>query len=301
MKTLIIGSSGQLGKEFSYLMEKDDKLSFLMPSSASLDITRKDSLRTYLKIHQPEIVLNFAAYTNVDNSELEPQKAMKVNNLGVKNVVDELNEVQIPLLHISTDYVFGRNGKGPYKILDNHEPINVYGESKYLGEKNILSFSKKAIIIRTASLYSLYGKNFFKTFSEILIENKKIEVVNDQQISITWAYDLAKALVEILTLIKNSKEWRKRQAIDILHLVNTDYTSWYNVAMYIAQYMQQYHVNYANLEVIPISSKDWKVNTPRSEDSRLEFCGKIDQLGQVSMPYWKDSIEKALNLYFKEQ
>jgi len=107
--------------------------------------------------------------------------------------------------------------------------------------------------------------------------------------------------MEILILIKNSKKWRKTQAIDILHLVNTDYTSWYNVVMYIAQYMQQYHANYANLEVIPISYKDWKVNTPRSEDSRLEFCGKIDQLGQVSMPYWKDSIEKALNLYFKEQ
>lgn len=298
MRILLIGGSGQLGMEFLALI-KNYKFDCLHPNSKELDITNVENLKFFFNNNSFDLVLNFSAYTDVDKAEDEYELALKTNHIALKNLVKISNSNNKPLIHISTDYVFGKYGNAPYEINSEVGALNKYGYSKLLGEKEIISNSNKAIIIRTASLYGQYKKNFFKTFFDILISKKTIDVVADQTISITWSYDLSLAIIELLSMIDKSSTWMHNNSLDIIHIVNKGHTTWFEVANLISSTLNKIN-QVDNLFIVnPILYKDWGSKTERSLDSRLNFYGEIPNLGKLKMPNWKISLIVALKGYLK--
>ena len=298
MKILLIGGSGQLGLEFLSL-KIPNNLSFLSPDSNQLDIRNRVQIKNFVEKYNPDIVLNFSAYTNVNKAEENLEDCLEINHIGVKNLVTCLNNRSIPLIHISTDYVFGRYDKGPYKALDKRGSVNNYGYSKLLGEDEIIKFSKKAIIIRTASLYGLFGDNFFKSFFKSLNEKKEMHVINDQKISLTWSYDLSICILDLLKKIERSKSWKDKNSIDIIHLINKGYTSWFEVAKIISDSINKKKYKKDITKVHPIKAIDWKNSAERPTDSRLSSSNIVDGLDIIEMPLWRDSLEKAIKIYLK--
>lgn len=297
MKILLIGASGQLGQELFPLINNDRNLFILTPSSKELNLLNKKLIEDYIDSNKPDLVINLSAYTNVDLAEIESNLAMKINFEGIKDLGCICSLYLIPLIHISTDYVFGDKSSGPHKINDIHDPINVYGKSKSLGEEFLLKNCDKTIIIRTASLYGLYGKNFFKTFIDILNKEKEINVVNDQSISLTWTYDLSVAILQLINLFRRNNNISNIGNNTILHIVNKGFTNWYDVASKIAEYMLKVNNDSERLIVNPVDSKEWGAKANRSKDSRLKSYGKI--LGdELMMPEWSISLNNVLDLYF---
>ena len=298
MKVLLLGGSGQLGQELKEV-HKNKEVCLLSPSSTEVNILNDSKLANYIKLNKPEIILNFSAFTNVDLAEKSIKKNNDINFNGVKNIIKYANEFDIPLIHLSTDYVFGKFDKGPYLIDSKLGSVNKYGSSKLNAELEMLNNLHKGIIIRTASLYGIYGSNFFKTFINVLRNKKEIDVIIYQKISITWSQDLALAIAKILDFIKKEKDWVCSKKIDILHLVNKGYTNWYEVASFIALELENLSNTKNQYKVNSILASEWHINTPRPKDSRLKFEGKISSLGKVEMPDWKSSLIKALDLYLE--
>ena len=238
MKILLIGGSGQLGQEL-LSWRGNNQFQIFSPSYKELNISNKENLEKFIHHIEPDIVLNFSAYTNVDQAEINYDDCLEVNYESVINLVEILNNSNLPLIHVSTDYVFGKYGEGPYSFDDKPGAINKYGITKLKGENEIKKSSNKAIIIRTASLYGEFGKNYFKTFISLLNDKKELEVISNQKISVTWSKDLVKVIFELLKNIKNTKEWKNHNGVEILHLVNEGYTSWYEVAENLANLMNQ--------------------------------------------------------------
>lgn len=298
MKILLLGGSGQLGSQF-LLLKDIFNFEFITPLSKELDITNIKNLEGFFKEHSFDLVLNFSAFTNVDNAEDNLNLALELNYLAIKNLTSITNFYDKPLIHISTDYVFGKYGSAPFDIGSKAGALNNYGFSKLLGEEEIINHSHKAIIIRTASLYGNYKKNFFKTFIDILTTKKTIDIVSDQRISLTWSYDLSIAIFELLELISNSISWNKNKSVNIIHLVNEGHTTWYEVAKVISSNINQIN-NYNNPSIVnPILYSDWTSKTKRPMDSRLSFNGKIPNLGLLKMPKWQPSLIKAIKIYLK--
>ncbi len=298
MKILLIGGSGQLGQEL-LSWRGNNQFQIFSPSSKELNISNKENLEKFIHHIEPDIVLNFSAYTNVDQAEINYDDCLEVNYESVINLVEILNNSNLPLIHVSTDYVFGKYGEGPYSFDDKPGAINKYGITKLKGENEIKKSSNKAIIIRTASLYGEFGKNYFKTFISLLNDKKELEVISNQKISVTWSKDLVKVIFELLNNIKNTKEWKNHNGVEILHLVNEGYTSWYEVAENLANLMNQASKGKFFYQVKPILAKDWHVKTPRPNDSRLKFYGTIQNLCDLKMPDWNDSLRKAFELFVK--
>ncbi len=298
MKILLIGGSGQLGQEL-LSWRGNNQFQIFSPSSKELNISNKENLEKFIHHIEPDIVLNFSAYTNVDQAEINYDDCLEVNYESVINLVEILNNSDLPLIHVSTDYVFGKYGEGPYSFDDKLGAINKYGITKLKGENEIKKSSNKAIIIRTASLYGEFGKNYFKTFISLLSDKKELEVISNQKISVTWSKDLVKVIFELLNNIKNTKEWKNHKGVEILHLVNEGYTSWYEVAENLANLMNQASKGKFFYQVKPILAKDWHVKTPRPNDSRLKFYGTIQNLCDLKMPDWTDSLRKAFELFVK--
>lgn len=299
MRILLIGGSGQLGTEFLTLV-KNYKFDYLYPNSKELDITNINDLEFFFSNNAFDIILNFSAYTNVDKAEDEYDVALKINHHALINIVNIANLFNKPLIHISTDYVFGENDNAPYDVNSEVGALNKYGHSKLLGEKEIISHSNKAIIIRTASLYGQYGKNFFKTFLNILLSEKTINVVSDQRISITWSYDLSLAIIKLLSMISKSHSWRHQNSIDIIHMINKGHTNWFEVATLISSTLNKINKSENLFIVKPILYSDWGSKTKRPLDSRLNFNGEIPNLGKLKMPNWETSLMLALEQYLKD-
>ena len=297
MIILIFGSSGQLGSEF-LLLNRNPKLKFLTPNSKDLDITNKIKLDKFFKDNHPDVVLNLSGYTDVDEAEDDYNKANKINHLGVQFIKDLCNQYKSLLIHISTDYVFGGALSGPFSDCDQTSPINKYGYSKDYGEKEIIKNADKALIIRIASLYGRYKKNFLKSFINILISDKKINVVSDQLISLTYSYDIASFIMSIIEDYTNTDINNKfYNGCNIIHAANKGYTNWYDVAKIIA-----YELNYAfkdmdQLEVKKIKSNQWVSKALRPKDSRLVLSNDLNFNSLYQMPHWEDSLKHACKLY----
>ena len=294
MKILLIGGSGQLGSELLSLDIKNE-YKFLSPASSQLNIVNKDKINSYIKENNPDLLLNFSAYTDVNKAEKNLNDCLAINHLGVKNLVEVLNNFSIPLIHISTDYVFGKVGNGPYKIYDKRGSLNNYGYSKLLGEDEIIKFYKKAIIIRTASLYGLYGSNFLKNYINILKKDKIINAITDQKISLTWSFDLSLAILSLIKQIDLKKVFNDQETIKIMHLVNKGYTTWYEVANVISDFINKKANNKNYTYVNAIKSREWTSLASRPRDSRLYF----DNIVNIEMPFWKDSLNKVIKIYIK--
>jgi len=284
MKLLITGSNGQLGSEIKDLASEYENLECVFKDLPELDICDTETLTTIISDQHINAVINCAAYTAVDKAEEDLVTASKVNAKGVLNLVNALKKVDGKLIHISTDYVFDGNHSQPYKESDPVSPIGVYGESKRAGELAVLSSSIDAIVIRTSWLYSAYGNNFVKTMLRLGNDKKSIQVVSDQKGTPTFAKDLAKTCLDILSNTGSTSISKKGK---IYHYSNEGVTSWYDFAKAIME------LGSIDCKVRPIKTKDYPTPAKRPHFSVLNKT-KIKKDFNIEIPYWRDSLDKCV-------
>ena len=200
MRVLVTGSKGQLGSEIRDLYTNYENIEFIFKDLPELDISNINSLNSFIIDQNINAVINCAAYTAVDKAEKNIELAERVNSIGVSNLVKVLDKVNGKLIHISTDYVFDGTNSLPYKESDPVSPIGVYGKTKRAGELVVINSKIDAIIIRTSWLYSSYGNNFLKTMIRLGKDKELINVISDQIGTPTYAKNLAKACLDILSI-----------------------------------------------------------------------------------------------------
>ena len=284
MKVLITGSNGQLGSEIKELASGYENLECVFKDLPKLDICDTETLTTIISDQHINAVINCAAYTAVDKAEEDLVTASKVNAKGVLNLVNALKKVDGKLIHISTDYVFDGNHSQPYKESDPVSPIGVYGETKRAGELAVLSSSIDAIVIRTSWLYSAYGNNFVKTMLRLGNDKKSIQVVSDQKGTPTFAKDLAKTCLDILSNAGSTNISKKGS---LYHYSNEGVASWYDFARAIME------ISNIDCNIIPIETKDYPTQAIRPLYSVLDKS-KITSDFKVTIPHWRDSLANCL-------
>lgn len=273
-KILITGAKGQLGQELSKLL-KDA----LLTDREELDITNMEAVQKFVADNGVQTIINCAAYTNVDAAEDDELKAYQLNVTGPEN----LAKTGCTIIHISTDYVFDGKNYKPYEPSDEARPLSVYGKTKLKGEEAVLKNAKTAVIIRTAWLYSPYGKNFVKTMRRLGEEKNEISVVTDQIGTPTYAGDLAKAIVQILPQIKDKQK-------TVYHFTNEGVCSWYDFAVEIMS------LSKLKCNVLPIPSSAYPTKAVRPLYSVLSK-EKIKQDFNLTVPHWKEGLKRCLKQF----
>ena len=286
-KILVTGANGQLGNSIKELISKSnfDHYHFDFVDLNEINLADESAIRTYFSKHHFTAVLNCAAYTAVDLAETETEICYKINADAVGIIAQECKKQNALLIHISTDYVFSGNGISPYLPENETDPQNIYGKSKLLGEKLAFENNPKTIVIRTAWVYSPYGKNFVKTM-KFLFENKEeISVVADQKGIPTLAIDLAEAMLTILE--------SKKEIYGVYHYTNANQTDWFEFATEIKNALAE--------KIAPETLKIQKINaistaeypTPaqRPMYSVLDLA-KIQNDFNVKVYDWKESLHK---------
>ena len=287
MKVLITGSNGQLGSEIKELASDYENLECIFKDLPELDICDSEVLNTFIINQHINAVINCAAYTDVDKGEEEALVALKVNSEGILNLVNALKKVDGKLIHISTDYVFDGNHSLPYKESDPVSPLGVYGETKRDGELAVLNSSIDAIVIRTSWLYSGYGNNFVKTMLRLGNNKKSLNVIFDQKGTPTFAKDLAKTCLDILSYASSTKISNKG---NLYHYSNEGVTSWYDFATAIME------ISNIDCKVIPIETKDYPTQAKRPLYSVLDKS-KIKSDFKVTIPHWRDSLTNCIKKF----
>ena len=289
MKVIVTGACGQLGSELRNV-SRGSAHSFVFTDVVQasgegvryLDITDASSVRDLFTAEKPDAVVNCAAYTNVDKAEDDPAGADLLNRQAVRNIALAALECQAAVIHISTDYVFGGDGRIPYKEDDPKNPLGVYGRTKLAGETELLQSGCKAIIIRTAWLYSPYGKNFVKTMASLMASRPEVGVVADQTGSPTCAADLAEVIYGIIdrNLLSLS---------GVYHFSDDGVVSWFDFAREICR------LGGYSCKVKPLRSEEFPSKVKRPHYSVLDKS-KIKETFGVEVPYWKDSLARCLKM-----
>jgi len=282
MKIIITGGHGQLGSDVSTLLSK--KHNVISIGSKELDISNKAAVESIILKEQPNVLINCAAYTAVDNCETEKERAFEVNAKGPENLAIAMESITGRLIHISTDYVFDGNKAATenYVESDPTSPLSEYGRSKLTGEDSINSHSSNHLILRTAWLYGKNGNNFLKTILKLAIADPKreLKVVNDQYGSLTWTDTLAR---QIETVLSNTMQ-------GIVHATAEDSSTWYEGACYFLDTME---VPY-NLS--PCTTAEYPTPAHRPSNSILEN-NRLKQAGFSVFNSWQEDINHFVKLY----
>jgi len=274
---LITGSEGQLGSELKRLYSLKEAY---FATRNSLDITNINVLQKFMEEHSITGIINCAAYTAVDKAETDQENCFNVNSYGVANLSKTSNAFNIPLLHISTDYVFSGNNFLPYKETDAVDPKSIYATSKVKGEEAFFKYAKSGVILRTSWLYSEFGSNFLKTILKLGKERDNLDIISDQIGTPTYAYDLANIIYKIMpSLAKEEKE--------IYHFSNEGIASWYDFAYEIIS-MKQIDCN-----VRAIETKDYPLPAKRPSYSVLNKT-KIKEKFNIETRHWKEALSECI-------
>lgn len=288
MNVLVTGSNGQLGNAMR-IAARDSKDNYIFTDVAELDITDADAVRRAVKNNCIDVIVNYAAYTNVEKAEDDARFAEMLNAGAVRNLADAIRDNGGVLIHISTDYVFGGNqGNTPRREDEPVNPTGVYGLTKLHGEQEIKASGVRAIILRTAWLYSEFGKNFVKTMLNLTATKPELKVVFDQCGTPTYAQDLADAIVDII-------EDRKIAGKEgIYHFSNEGVCSWYDFTKSIAELAGN-----VSCDIQPCHSDEFPSRVVRPSYSVLDKT-KFKQTFNRIIPYWRDSLKVCIN-NLKEQ
>jgi len=277
---LVTGSKGQVGSELQKLAANYN-YNFFFTDRDSLDITDQTAIHNFVTENDIGTIINCAAYTAVDKAENDRVNVDKVNHIATKYLAQTAQEKNIQLIHISTDYVFdGKNFK-PYNEDDTTNPNGVYGATKLAGEQAMQKINpKNSIIIRTSWVYSSFGANFVKTMLRLGKEKEQIGVIFDQVGTPTYARDLAQAILDIIPDIKN-------ETVAIYHYSNEGVLSWYDFAKEIMRMAK------LDCTINPIETKEYPTPAVRPHYSLLNKA-KIKNEFNLTIPYWKDSLDECL-------
>ena len=277
---LVTGSSGQVGNEIKAI-SSDYSYNFFFTDRNNIDITSKDSIKEFCQTNSINVIINCAAYTAVDKAQSDIENADLVNRKAVKKLSIVAKELNIKLIHISTDYVFdGKNFK-PYVEEFQTNPQSVYGKTKLDGENEIRDINPlNSIIIRTSWVYSYYGNNFVKTMLRLGKEKEELGVIFDQVGTPTYAKDLAITILDIIPQIENSK-------VEIYNYSNEGVLSWYDFAKEIMKMAK------LNCKINPIETYQYPTPAKRPHFSLLNKS-KIKSKFNLEIPYWKDGLDDCL-------
>ncbi len=319
---LVTGTNGQLGSELRALVEsnalswvdprvkpEDDEsrhsreggnpainydlsmYHFHFVTKNELDITKKEEVEEFIVKNDIKIIINCAAYTAVDRAEDDQTNADTINHLAVRYLAEISNELDIRLIHISTDYVFDGKNYRPYTETDITNPINEYGRTKLEGENAMIAANPpNSIIIRTSWVYSSYGTNFVKTMLVLGKEKESLNVIYDQVGTPTYAKDLAKTILEII----QHSTLNIQHSVEVYHYSNEGVLSWYDFAKEI--------MRMAKLEckINPIETKEYPTLAARPHYSLLNKA-KIKNKFNLEIPYWKDSLSDCITKIMSDE
>ena len=281
MNILVTGANGQLGNEMRRLGAVSPN-NYIFTDVAELDITNAEAVMYVAKHYSIDAIINCAAYTNVDKAESDEVTAELINATAVANLAAAMKEVGGTLFHVSTDYVFGSEGNTPRTEEMPLNPLGVYGRTKLHGEQAILESGCKALIFRTAWLYSEFGNNFLKTMLRLTAEKEQLNVVFDQVGTPTYAGDLALAIFSIIEAgVYEGNE-------GIYHFSNEGVCSWYDFAVEIAA-----AAGHTNCRINPCHSSEFPSPVTRPPYSVLDKT-KIKNTFDIDIPHWRESMEYCI-------
>ncbi len=276
-KILLTGGTGQVGYELQTTLKPLGNV--WAPNRQEFDLSDPESLRAKIQAYQPNLIVNPAAYTAVDQAESEPELAHATNAEAPRIMAEEAHKLGIPLIHYSTDYVFDGAKTQPYTEEDEPNPLNVYGKTKLEGERAIQQAHDQYLILRTSWVYSpTRGKNFYRTMLRLFQEKEEIRVVDDQIGAPTSAQFLAEKTAEILSQLKPNEEGEDRWGV--YHLTEPEVMSWYGFAHKIAQDAVEMGLNLKTKKIWPIPSSEFEMAAKRPCNSQID-CSNIFRFGLV--------------------
>lgn len=296
MNILVTGANGQLGNEMRIITRESGDTYFFTDvnrqegvETVFLDITDLQAIRDMVAAHQIDAIVNCAAYTNVDAAESNESLAEKLNAEAPENLARAMKEVNGLLVQISTDYVFGKEPYNiPCKETQQGTPTGVYGMTKLHGEQKIKAVGCKHVIIRTAWLYSEFGKNFCKTMMNLTATKPQLKVVFDQCGTPTYALDLAKNIAHVLADYSRESKSDKYSKAGIYHYSNEGVCSWYDFTKMIAEYNGT-----TACDVQPCHSNEFPSPVTRPSYSVLDKT-KIKETFGIRIPYWTESLKQCI-------
>lgn len=286
---LVTGGSGQLASALA--AAGGDRVRRV--GRPDFDFDRPDSLEHVFHETAPALVVNAAAYTGVDAAETNQAAAYRANRDGPALLARLCQQAGVPLIHVSTDYVFDGLKGAPYVETDSTAPPGVYGASKLAGETAVLASCDRAVVLRTSWVYAATGKNFVRTMLDAARKTNRLRVVADQQGCPTAAVDLAAAILAIIGLIQ-AQGWQQRFR-GVFHAAGTGWTTWHGLASVVFEEAERHGL--AKPEVLAIATADWPTPARRPPDSRLE-CGRLAATFGVALPAWRDGLARTIDAIF---
>lgn len=286
MKVLITGRNGQVAQALLSSLAGLGELTCL--GRAELDLSDAQAIRQRVRTLRPDLIINAAAYTAVDQAETDADNAFAINAVAPGVLAEEAKALGVPLIHYSTDYVFDGSKASPYREDDEPQPLGVYGQSKLAGEQAITAAGGDYLILRTSWVYSLYGRNFLLTMQRLLQEREELRVVSDQVGAPTWAgtiADTTRALIE---------QWQQGTPgpWGTYHLTGLGETSWFGFAEAIGEQLRSTGKPCARL--VPIASSEYPTPAQRPLNSRLD-CSRLQTAWNVRLPTWQGALADCLN------
>ncbi len=282
---LVVGRTGQLAIA---LAAAAGARAVMCLGREVIDFDRPAGIAAALAERRPDLVINAAAYTAVDKAETDIGAARRANATGPAALARFCATADIPLIHVSTDYVFDGTKGAPYRENDPPNPIGVYGATKWEGELAVLAACPKALIVRTSWVYAPYGKNFVLTMLKAAERLPRLRVVADQIGAPTAAADLAAALLAVSDQI--AKGWRDDYA-GLYHAVGAGWTSWHGLAQEAVAAATRH--GRPQVEIEAITTADWPTPVRRPADSRLD-CGRLEKVFDLRLPAWQDAVQRTV-------
>lgn len=290
MKILITGKNGQVGHELMSTLAPLGKV--VGVDLKECDLTQSAAIDALLERVRPDIIINPAAYTEVDKAESEPTIAHAVNAQAPKIFARYAARHNIPIVHFSTDFVFDGSKAEPYLEDDDANPKSVYGKTKWLGEEAVRKMAAKHIIIRTSWVFGCHGVNFLKTILKLAAERDRLSVVSDQFGAPTSARLLADAVAQIVKELGEPGSYRK---YGTYHVAATGETSWYGYAKAVVEAAKKFglETKLTPEQIKPVASKENPMPAPRPANSRLDTT-KVRTIFSVRLPKWQQEVEKVV-------
>jgi dTDP-4-dehydrorhamnose reductase len=285
---LLLGATGQVGHEIKRLLEPDFDL--VMAGRDTIDLSHPKAAAQRVAALKPDVVINAAAYTAVDQAETEVALSQTINGVAPGYLATVTKQVGARLIHLSTDYVFDGSQSSPYLESNEPSPLGIYGQSKLAGERAIAANCDQYVILRTAWVYGSYGHgNFVKTMLRLGAERSKVRVVYDQIGTPTWSQDIAAVIVQFVKRLESSPR-------GIYHFTNSGVASWYDFAIAIFEEAEALGYPLKIEKVVPITTPEYPTPAMRPAYSVLSAEKITDFLGQRP-PHWRQSLRKMLAEY----
>jgi len=286
MRIFVTGKQGQLARCLGESAAAQGAHQLILAGRPGFDLLAPDAAMASVIAAKPDVIINAAAYTAVDKAESEPDVALATNRDGAAAMAKAAARLGVPLIHISTDYVYSGEKHGAYVEEDATGPLNVYGRSKLAGEMAVQQLAPQHVILRTSWVYSAHGQNFLNTMIRLAKERDTISVVADQTGCPTSAHDLAGVILKIADTLP-----RGSQRNGVYHCAGAGQTSWFEFARAIFSHLQQQGSKVPR--VLPISATEYKTAAQRPKNSALD-CRKLKDVFGLEMPPWQKSLEAVL-------